>query len=288
MSPTSSSSIAWHQPIWRGSRTIEPANGITPRRTSGRPKLAWSAAMRMSVPSIISMPPARQAPLIAAISGLSIGIVAQRRRRHDERLVEHAPVPVVLRRPVAADQRQHGAEVAARAEGLVAGAGEDADAQRRVGDEVGDRVGEPAHELRRQRVARRRPVEREGRDRTVLGVDQHRRISGHRSALPFDCSSSATMRSRSSNFFTLPLGVSGNSSDEAEVLGQLVAAMLARQWSRSSSSVERLAVAQLDEGGRLLAHVRRRECRPPAPGGSPGGASGSSRPRPGRRSRRRG
>ena len=44
--------------IWRESRTVEPPNGKSPRRTSATPKVALSPATRMSCAWRISVPPA--------------------------------------------------------------------------------------------------------------------------------------------------------------------------------------------------------------------------------------
>ena len=51
-------SIAIVYGIWRGSRIAEPPSGNRPRLPSHTPKVAFSPAMRMSVPWSISVPPA--------------------------------------------------------------------------------------------------------------------------------------------------------------------------------------------------------------------------------------
>ena len=59
-------------PIKRGSLWVPPAPGMIPRLTSINPKVACSAAMRMSQAMAISSPPARQKPLTAAMIGFQI------------------------------------------------------------------------------------------------------------------------------------------------------------------------------------------------------------------------
>ena len=62
--------MAHGKAIWRGSLVVDPPPGNKPRRGSPMPKLAFSAAMRISVPCSISMPPAMQKPFTAAMIGL--------------------------------------------------------------------------------------------------------------------------------------------------------------------------------------------------------------------------
>ncbi len=69
--PVSSNSIATAHGICRGSRTCEPPVGMIPQRTSPSPNVAFSDAMRMSVPCMNSSPPAMQKPLTAAMIGLN-------------------------------------------------------------------------------------------------------------------------------------------------------------------------------------------------------------------------
>ena len=56
--------------IWRGSRTVVPPPANRPRFGSITANFASGHATRMSTPPIISMPPAVQNPLTAAITGL--------------------------------------------------------------------------------------------------------------------------------------------------------------------------------------------------------------------------
>ena len=55
---------------WRGSRTVVPPPANRPRLGSITANLASGHAMRMSTPPSISMPPAMQGPLTAAMIGL--------------------------------------------------------------------------------------------------------------------------------------------------------------------------------------------------------------------------
>ena len=56
--------------IWRGRRTVVPPPANRPRFGSITAKVAVSLATRRSVPPSISMPPATQVPLTAAMIGL--------------------------------------------------------------------------------------------------------------------------------------------------------------------------------------------------------------------------
>jgi len=56
--------------ICRGSRTVVPPPANSPRLGSSTPKVAVSAATRMSQPPSISIPPATHVPLTAAMIGL--------------------------------------------------------------------------------------------------------------------------------------------------------------------------------------------------------------------------
>ena len=62
--------MALHHDSWRALCTVEPPPGKRPRRGSASWNQASSATTRRSVFHIISMPPAAQMPLIAAITGL--------------------------------------------------------------------------------------------------------------------------------------------------------------------------------------------------------------------------
>jgi hypothetical protein len=62
--------MATAQGICRGSRMCVPPAGMMPQRTSPRPKVAFSDAMRRSVPWSISRPPAMQWPFTAPMIGL--------------------------------------------------------------------------------------------------------------------------------------------------------------------------------------------------------------------------
>ena len=77
--PGRSGSAPWPgpSPTTRGSRCVPPAPGVTARRTSGRPSLARSEAIRRSQHSASSSPPPSALPSIAAIVG--IGSSARRR-----------------------------------------------------------------------------------------------------------------------------------------------------------------------------------------------------------------
>ena len=62
--------MAAGQGTCRGSRTVVPPPANSPRLGSITPKVAVSLATRRSVPPSISMPPATQVPLTAAMMGL--------------------------------------------------------------------------------------------------------------------------------------------------------------------------------------------------------------------------
>jgi hypothetical protein len=63
-------SIAWEMPTTRGRNQVEAASGTRPRRAKMKLRRAVSAAMRMSIGSVIVTPALTAGPLITPITGL--------------------------------------------------------------------------------------------------------------------------------------------------------------------------------------------------------------------------
>ena len=78
MRPVKINSFARAGPTNRARRWVPPAPGMTPSLISGWPKVASSAAIRISAHRASSQPPPRAYPLTAATTGFGIDARARK------------------------------------------------------------------------------------------------------------------------------------------------------------------------------------------------------------------
>ena len=135
-----------------GRRMRPPAPATSPRLASGIPKVAWSAATTRSHDSMISQPPARAAPLTAAMIGLgNCRWVMPAKPPEPPMMAPPSPEAKALR------------SMPGR-EGLVTGTGDDDDRAPVVGLELVERVGHAHADVAVDGVARLGPVDGEDLD----------------------------------------------------------------------------------------------------------------------------
>ena len=176
-------------------------------------------------------------------------VVAEGGAGEDRRVVQQAAVPVVLGQAGAGEEGQGEGEVAAGAEGAVAGAGEHDGANGGIDGGFGEGVGEQAGHLRGDGVPAGRAIEGEEQH---AGLDVTEEVRGFGHALSIRRNASA----RSSTLRILPLGVWGKPGTKAMWRGILWRLKRARGPGAEGVLGEGGGLAQDDEGEGFLAELR--------------------------------